>query len=464
MYGRDASLNTLKGCISLYSNIQCIFYIISVSLLDFRLVFSGQPGDIHYTVIGSKDDDGNKLLFSSHDTDSTDDVDNNLVREGNFTVPGSDNDDEGDQLKDLVGPTNITVDDRLIRDNHTVVGSITPVPGTNDFVYHYNNSIHHLHVPNSLIAEGAGNIAVGTDGPGDLIFQVPTTSSSTTMGVTTPAPGSDNDDFPPTKTNQHDDKNNGRPRVLGPDVKNDTSIPASTDSTIQASGSDHFKNKTDHCLDKVSGVAKPLVSDVENPASNDSTIQAPGSDDCRNESLGKDKGVARPLAPDGKDVGSISNNKAYAQEVVKDVKRVSSIAASKNKTCYHDDDKSKIICVSNDSDSKVNVRERAPGGSKLHFTQDESSNESDPCKKPLNGGCEHFCLKEGDGRRCYCKDGYITKGNHCLPIGVESVSGLVVVELILWLNLEPCPIKCPSLRFSSIDFCQMTKATNAFGE
>lgn len=97
------------------------------------------------------------------------------------------------------------------------------------------------------------------------------------------------------------------------------------------------------------------------------------------------------------------------------MEKVSSIAASNKKTCYHDSIRSKFVCVSNYTEVKKEVaRERVTGESRLHFTisTDGKCTEAHPCEKQ-NGGCEHFCVRKGNDSGCDCKDGYIVVGKSC---------------------------------------------------
>lgn len=120
-------------------------------------------------------------------------------------------------------------------------------------------------------------------------------------------------------------------------------------------------------------------------------------------------------------IQSFDTKTKLATTLATGVQSVSSIAASDGKVCWHDDTKSEISCASNNSDSGDNVRKNVFNTTKLHFQQDGSSNESNPCEVE-NGGCDHFCIRTDDGHRCDCGDGHIVNGSLCIPQGAGIVS------------------------------------------
>jgi hypothetical protein len=180
------------------------------------------------------------------------------------------------------------------------------------------------------------------------------------------------------------------------------------------------------------------------------------------ESLSEDKGVNDNFAKDGYRSRQLCSR---VKALAKDVTNVTSIAASSNKTCYHDSTRSNIACVSNYTGSnftnvnKEVVRRRVIGKPNLHFgngkctephdgKSTETETETNVCSfdfvQKQNGGCEHFSVRKGNDSGCDCRDGYIVVGKSCQP-------------------QEPCPT-CSPRPFSSIDICQLTKASNTFGE
>ena len=114
---------------------------------------------------------------------------------------------------------------------------------------------------------------------------------------------------------------------------------------------------------------------------------------------------------------NISNTNDFAT-IVTDAGSPDSMAATENRTCWHDKKAEKVSCVKNNSNTVEVARQKVLGDNKLHNQQDGSDNKTaNPCRDRQNGGCQQICIADGAVAQCECRDGLILKGTECVPPG-----------------------------------------------